>query len=482
MNCILLYGSDIMPLQKHCAPFRLATELRKNNYSVQCIDLSAFIRCKDFTSLKLITKNFITNDTYWIGISITFFSHLVSKSIENFLTFIKEQHPYIKIIIGGSNKHFALNIDTAKVFKNYCDLEIVEFTDLCSGKSSVNKIKFLPDIIYGKEFINFPESQILYESNDLIDPNDCLPLEVSRGCIFKCKFCAFPLNGKTKGEWIKKTSFLLDEINRNYEYYGIKNYSFVDDTYNDSLDKLKILDEHVFNKLKFKINYTAYLRLDLIIRYPEMINFLTRSGLTSALFGIESLNPKSAKVIGKGGIEPMEQIKFLQNLKENEFKNILLGSGFIYGLPYDTKETIIELESFLLSDNNPLDSWFIGALWIYDATGKKHAYYSDFDRNYKDYGYTLENNKWSHTKSGLNYDYCQEQVDKLMEKSRIHKKYKFGGFIYNYMKRFSIADEELLNLSFYEVSKKYNVNNLIFSTCKKYIDSLHTLSTHGISN
>lgn len=482
MNCILLYGSDTMPLQKHCAPFRLATELRKNNYTIQCIDLGAFISCNDLESLASILDNFITTETYWLGLSVTFFTNNASLKISKLILDIQKTYPKLPIIIGGSNKHFFIKINNSKEFKNYCDKEIVEFTDLCSGKSYENKLKFLPDVIYGKEFLDFPESQISYEPNDLVDQNDSLPLEVSRGCIFKCKFCAFPLNGKTKGEWIKKSSFLLDEINQNYERYGITSYSFVDDTYNDSLDKLKILHDTVFSKLSFNISYTAYLRLDLIIRFPEMVKYLKMSGLKSALFGIETLNPKSAKVIGKGGIHPLEQLKFLKELKQNEFKDILLGSGFIYGLPYDTKETIIELESFLFSDDNPLDTWFIGALWIYDAMGKNHAYYSEFDRNYKDYGYILENGKWLNERTKLDFKYCNEQVNNLMEKSKKHKKYKYGGFIYNYMKRFNIPEKDFFDLSLYEIAKKYNASNLILQTCKQYIENLKLLSKNGIPN
>ena len=67
-----------------------------------------------------------------------------------------------------------------------------------------------------------------------------LPLEVARGCIFKCNFCSFPLNGKGKGEAIRDFSYIRDELIENYELYGIEDYWLTDDTFNDdNMDKFR---------------------------------------------------------------------------------------------------------------------------------------------------------------------------------------------------------------------------------------------------
>ena len=39
-------------------------------------------------------------------------------------------------------------------------------------------------------YTDFTTSTIRYEDNDLIFPKEQLPIEIARGCIFKCSFCS----------------------------------------------------------------------------------------------------------------------------------------------------------------------------------------------------------------------------------------------------------------------------------------------------
>jgi radical SAM superfamily enzyme YgiQ (UPF0313 family) len=39
-----------------------------------------------------------------------------------------------------------------------------------------------------------------------------LPLEVARGCIFRCKFCAYPMNGKQQLDFVRSESQLMYEL------------------------------------------------------------------------------------------------------------------------------------------------------------------------------------------------------------------------------------------------------------------------------
>ena len=56
---------------------------------------------------------------------------------------------------------------------------------------------FLRTIQMHGEF-DFTRSFTTHEHNDFITPYDVPILEVARGCIFKCAFCAYMLNGKKK--------------------------------------------------------------------------------------------------------------------------------------------------------------------------------------------------------------------------------------------------------------------------------------------
>ena len=48
------------------------------------------------------------------------------------------------------------------------------------------------------------------------------------------------------------------------------------------------------------LRFSAFVRLDLLERFPEQIPLLKKMGLRSVFFGLESLNDESLKVIGKG--------------------------------------------------------------------------------------------------------------------------------------------------------------------------------------
>ena len=466
-----------MPLQKHGGVFRIASELRKHGYSSMCIDICTFAHINKIDQLKEVLSNIISDNTLWVGFSTTFFDKVfgfTSNDIEaeSFIAFLKSLNPNIKLISGGA-KYFPVEKHDIKIFKSYSDKEIVEFTDWCKNNKTSN-LEFHTSLINGSEFKDFASSQIKYTNTDLIHHLDALPIEISRGCIFKCKFCAFPLNGKTKGDWIKQGKILLDELNYNYENFGVTHYTFTDDTYNDSLDKLKYLDDTVFSKLTFKIHYSSYLRLDLLMRFPESIPYLISSGLRSAMFGIESINHQSAKAIGKG-VNPYTQFEFIKELKQNDFKDILITSGFILGLPHDTLDTFKEFEDFLFSDNNYLDSWYINALGIFPPNKSKQNYYSEFDLNHEQYGYEMTPNGWYNKNTGLNVSQCHQIAAAITEKSSKHKKFKFGGFSYNYVRRFGISDTELINLPRKDLYK-YNINTLIKQECETYVNDMVNLS------
>ena len=474
-DCILLYGLSSLPGAKHAGPFRIASELRKHGYSVQCIDLTMF---EDVDLLLDIVNHLISEKTLWLGLSTSFVGrNLLEKlnygsSLENFIKRIKELHPNLQLISGGNNYLGLEKQYKIKIFKGYADSKILKFTKWCTDKK--NTYEFLLPTIEGEEFKEFTQSQINYVDNDIIMDNEALPIEISRGCIFRCKFCSFPLNGKTKGDYIKVYDNLLDEFNKNYDNFGTTRYIFSDDTYNDSVDKVKGLYDNVFSKLPFKIEFTTYLRLDLMMRFPETEEYLKESGLKSALFGIETINEQSAKIIGKG-VPPREQFAYIEHLKTYNFKNISIMSGIILGLPYDTKDTLDETQEFLLSDKNKMDRFDIFPLHI-DGKYSMKDNFSEFEINHEKYGYDVyfENSqyKWNNLKTGLNYDICREKALLIWRLSDIKKKNKFSGFGYSYYQSLGIADYDLNSLSVLEVEKKYPFNRLIKNRQNEYIDKL----------
>jgi len=251
------------------------------------------------------------------------------------------------------------------------------------------------------------------------------------------------LNGKAKGEWIKHSNVLLNELTKNYEEHGVTNYIFSDDTYNDSADKVKLLYDDVYSKLPFRISFASYIRLDLMMRFPETVDYLKESGLKSALFGIETINHASGKAIGKG-VDPKEQFQFLRDLKNNQFKDVVTHSGFIIGLPKDRPDEMERLEEFIFSDDNCLDQVIIEPLFIgpKDMNSNK-SYYSTFDLEYEKYGYEcyeqIENSpffevRWRNPNLSFAFDEAvafSRRINKRIQEES--DKFKCGGFFCFYM-------------------------------------------------
>ena len=495
VNCIVLTGNADFPGGiKTTGGYRIATELRQAGYSVRVIDITVFNGFDN--DLRAILEKLISNKTLWIGFSTNFFATLFNMPLDlmglspigadqpliDFIMHCRKLNPKIKIVAGGFK---TWNWSRYKIhhFMSYSDREVVDYTDWLAGKGKTD-LSYHLGVTKGQEFKEFTSSQIQYEETDIMLPGMSLPIEISRGCIFRCKFCAFPLNGKTKGEWIKKAEILRAEFIDNYEKWGTTNYIFSDDTYNDSLDKVKLLYDEVFSKLPFKITWTCYLRMDILMRFPEQADYLRESGLRSAVFGIETINVKSAKAIGKG-VPPMDQMDFIRDLRNTKWKNVLTSSGFIIGLPYDNTDTAKELDEFLDSTNNPLDHWSINPLHInpphlrFDPDLKMT---SEFELNFEKYGYYFPNGStgayshhWYNDKTGLNFKLCARQARGIQDKVHYHPRWKNAGFGINEEVSCGLDIDQLISPNNQDAYKNLERKSLIELKHLKAIEYKHAL-------
>jgi len=394
-DIIILTGISGEQFQRAIGAYRIASHLRSHGYSVQVID---FIDEFSYEELNGVLKQLTGENTLALCISTTFLksqkdelvsstykklrtlSDTLRSSIENY----KENNPRVKILGGGANISWYKEDSLFDVLvTGYGELAVLEYVE--SLKTGTKRI--YPKI-HGKQIIN-GDTQLLdvatightWDINDCILPKETLPIEISRGCIFNCKFCSYPLNGKKKFDYLRDPELIRQELIRNYELFGTTNYMFSDDTFNDSTYKLELLHE-VFTKLPFKIQFVAYLRLDLLYAHPEQITLLKEMGLKSAAFGIESLNPRTAKFIGKGLAK--DKIKeFLPKLYFDHWnQEVSVICSLIVGLPYETLEHLEESFDWFMQSG-------INSIWMPLAITPSNFYLSDIDKNYSKYGYEL---------------------------------------------------------------------------------------------
>ena len=432
VNIVIFTDSKPRPFLRYSGAYVIASALRRNGYTVQVVDHFLLL---GLDRILTIIDKFVGSDTLFVGFSTTFMGifsdHIQESSInEKMFTFsdyievrygastqigfthgvpisdiemdairarIKEHNSKTTLVVGGTKANFLRQNQIDTFILGYADNSVVDYAKFLQGKNPFFQYTPLGDgrIMVDKDVeaigYNFPKSSLFYEENDLIEHNEVLPIEISRGCIFKCKFCSYSMIGKKKNDYTKEKEVIYAEMMRNYEKFGTTRYSFADDTFNESVQKLEHFAE-VFQRLPFKIEYVAYLRHDLIWRFPEMADILKESGLKSATFGIETLNHTAGKIIGKG-LHPAlvrETLEWLRDVKGWK-NNILMSSGFIAGLPTETRDTVNAWVEEIMDFKYPLDSFYISSLFIFpDAV---RSVKSEFERNYKEYGYYFDSTK-----------------------------------------------------------------------------------------
>jgi hypothetical protein len=382
-------------LQRGIGAYQVADHLRRNNFSVQVIDFTDYFSEKELISA---VEHFIGNNTIAIGVSSTFYrgqaisggnvtvsekdkdhDFLPTNTVQT-LKFLKEKYKEIKFLLGGASSYKCSNNSIFDFsFQGYSEAAVVDY--LANSRRIWPTINGLSKIDGSQFTFNVDSLEHKWADNDLIFKNETLPIEISRGCIFKCKFCNYPLNGKKKFDYLRSADVIKKELIDNYERFGTTRYLFGDDTFNDSTYKLEQLHK-IINNLPFKIEFATYLRLDLLHAHREQIQLLKEMGLGNAFFGIESMNERTARLIGKG--MPPEKVKeFLLELQYDLWKDeVFIECSFIVGLPFEDKVSTDKTFQWL-TDNKITNFWNDLGL----EPGK--PYQSEFDKNFEKYGYKV---------------------------------------------------------------------------------------------
>jgi hypothetical protein len=388
---------------KNAGAYRIATELRNAGYSCQVVDFFCHYTPEEIE--KIINK-FVTSETLWVGFSTTFMLPVAmeeadsegqyfdkmggakitdinsaypfsSDTMRDIFNSIRSRNPRTKIVVGGARSSAAQSYDgmlrrvkADYYVHGYADVSIVALTKWIEDPANTepsfsNSRRSAIDSTRDYDFEHYNTSGIRYLQSDIITADEYLPIEIARGCIFKCKFCNFALLGKKRGDYTRTKEVLVNEFIYNYETFGTTNYMFMDETTNDSMEKAEFLLE-VTNSLPFKIRWGGYARLELYANNPEMAAVMQATGAVHNFFGIETFNKRSGEVIGKG-MHPDKVKSVLANLKQIWHNNVSITAGIIVGLPYETRATLAELEQYLLSDSCAIDAWVIHPLILVDG-------------------------------------------------------------------------------------------------------------------
>ncbi len=436
-NIVLCGGISVVPYWRPIGIYQIANILRKKGYTVQVIDSFPWLVYTDFDKLLKIFDKFVDKDTLWIGFGSTWFYRIENMfddpqpkagssdglmttkpkqkldaikentrllnldEIDKLKTLVYSKNPEIKFVMGGARafsgrKGFASPLIDCYI-EGFADATVVEYTEYLDGKrDSIEHIKNEDGSIniihdHKGESFDFVHDKHSWHPSDLVIDGEILPLETARGCIFSCAFCAYPLNGRKKLDYLKSSDILKDQFLENYEKYNVTDYFFTEDTFNDSPKKIRILHDEVVDKLPFKITFSSYMRLDLLNAHRDTIPLLYNMGVRSVMFGIESMNYEANKTVGKGIRK--EKILEMGEVLQKEWPETIKYASWMLGLPNDGEQEISEWLEEICKPDFPFDISAVYPLTLDRWLHKKNIWNSKFNLHPEKYGYTFPQDK-----------------------------------------------------------------------------------------
>lgn len=472
--------------------YKMASTLRKNGYSCLVVNNISSFSVDEICTLIDVS---VGSNTSLVGFSLTFMGNLgiiptpdnreslirTRNSVlpqgiefENLvISKLKEKNDNIKIVVGGSTvtRNFSnKNIDY--VCLGFGEVSIVNLmSHLRTGSILHNSTKN----IWGRIIIEdsnegtyeFSKDSFKWEYSDILNYKT-LPIEIGRGCIFRCKFCSYPMNGRKNLDFVKDPELLYKELKDNFEQFGIKSYIIVDDTFNDHIEKLIMIRE-VIRRLNFTPVFWCYARLDLLCVHRETLDILYDIGVRAIFLGVETLNEKAGRAIGKG-YSSDKQVDMIQYIKKR-YPDVVLHCSFILGLPNEPLESFNKTFNLILNQEIPTDSWILTSLAI-PKLGYAH-YTSEMTRDYAKFGYedigTPENYPFINWKnSHTDYKQVTSLSSSYMEQSRQSEYFKLSGDYAMYLINYGLDFSEIMKMARKDIDWNYIIETLRVNFLNEY--------------
>ena len=164
-------------------------------------------------------------------------------------------------------------------------------------------------------------------------------LMTSRGCPYQCAFCLWPQSMYGHKQRFRSVDNVIAEIQNLVDRYGLREINIDDGTFTTRKNRVidfcqQLRDQHL------KIVWTCNGRVDNLD--DEMLSEMKASGCKMIRLGIESGSQKVLDKIKKG--LTLKQIEDGVSLVKKHGIQAL--GGFMFGFPYDSKETVDETIAF----------------------------------------------------------------------------------------------------------------------------------------
>ena len=288
------------------------------------------------------------------GISTTFI--IDWDIVKDISVFIRKLIPNVPIVVGGPLAFLLKEVDEKNRRRILSSLQgIVDFIvveqngeetllRLLKAIKEVTNLTGISNLIilrkdeiyytgYSEEIDSFRTHKIQWDQIELPKGTNTIPIETSRGCPFRCKFCSYTAFHKYRHKPLEVLREELASIKRRDDILYI---SFVDGSFNADPKRVKeickiMIEDNIGKKWHFMGNIKG---LDF-----EQAKLMKESGCIIANIGIESGSPFIRKAMNKPIKDNEEIARVFNNLHAN---NIISRGYFFVGFPGENDETINE--------------------------------------------------------------------------------------------------------------------------------------------
>ena len=251
---------------------------------------------------------------------------------------LHQTFPGVPVVLGGN--YVTLNPQHAsKSGAEFCLTGPAERSIPSLWKSLyAQDMEFLPDM---HNLDSFP-----YPAFDLIRHPDQVPIMTSRGCPYRCSYCASHLI--TEKFRRRDPIRVVDEIEYWHTHLGIRHFSFYDDAFlvDPDVMALPLLREMVRRNLPIQFHCPNGLHIREIT--SELSALMLKAGFRTIRFGFETSDRMRQTSTG-GKVDNKEFIDAIAHLKKAGYKNEEIGVYLLCGLPGQSAEEVKESIRFVRS-------------------------------------------------------------------------------------------------------------------------------------
>ncbi|HEX9263769.1 MAG TPA: radical SAM protein [Candidatus Binatia bacterium] len=172
--------------------------------------------------------------------------------------------------------------------------------------------------------------------------------DTSRGCPFACTFCTI-INVQGRKMRERSPQSIAAMMRKNYLDHGLSFYFFTDDNF--ARKKLWRETFEAIIKLREEgLDVSFMMQVDLAKKPKDFVPLAAKAGCTQVFIGMESVNPQNLEAEGKKQ-NKVEEYRSI--IKEWHDAGVLVHTGYIIGLPWDSKEQVAEDMRFLMNEVGP---------------------------------------------------------------------------------------------------------------------------------